>query len=309
LSGQGTSGASSAVSVSNYQELARQRLPHFLYVIWHSICRRRSLIICLAVCSTAQARSRESIYAFGDSYTDGGAGYIDGNGPTAVTYLAASLSIPFTYAGDPHSIGKGLNFAVSGAQTGKSDGVRMRPATAACGNNEGLLGRGMQTQVLDFTRRVQSGDVKFNAERTLFFLAGGLNDGELSTATTIANLEEEIREIYDAGGRYFAVALLPSRIPAFSAVSARLNPAIAEIPEDLRPSPRGAHIELSHWGEHFDRVIESHSTTVLQTQPNVAPEERCSARIRRRAQLPTGTFTSTMDTLPPRCSVLLRANC
>jgi phospholipase/lecithinase/hemolysin len=262
-----------AASIEDCRELACRRLPHFLYVIWNSICGWRCLIICLALCSAARARTWETLYAFGDSYTDSGAGYVDGNRPTAMVYLAASLSIPFTYAGDRNSTGKGLNFAVSGAQTGKSDGMRMRPATAACGINEGLLGRGMQTQVLDFSRRFQSGDVKFKAEKTLFFLAGGLNDAELPTAVTIANLEGEIRELYAAGARYFEVALLPTKIPSFSAVGARLNPAIAKIPEDLRPALPGAHIVVSHWGEYFDLVIEKPGDYGLKNTT-----DRCAGR-------------------------------
>ena len=47
------------------------------------------------------------LYVFGDSYSDSGAGYVDGNGPTAVVYLAQRLGIPFTYYGDPGSVEKG----------------------------------------------------------------------------------------------------------------------------------------------------------------------------------------------------------
>src|SRR5271169_272038 len=62
------------------------------------------------------------LYVFGDSYSDSGAGYVDGNGPTAVVYLAQRLGIPFTYNGDPASKGRGLNFAVSAASTGEGAG-------------------------------------------------------------------------------------------------------------------------------------------------------------------------------------------
>ena len=111
----------------------------------------------LLLCGYAHVRSWESLYAFGDSYSDSGAGYVDGNGPTAVVYLAAGLGIPLTYAGDPSAGGKSLNFAVSGAQTGLGDGVRIRPAEEKCGVGEVLVGRGMQTQVLDFARLVKAG--------------------------------------------------------------------------------------------------------------------------------------------------------
>jgi len=119
-----------------------------------------------------------------------------------------------------------------------------------------LLGRGIRNQVLDFTQQVKSGHLRFNPDRTLFFIAGGLNDGNLPTATTIANLEDEIRQLYDAGGRFFLVALLPTKIPAFSDVGVRLNPALSGIPEDLRLALPSAHLSISKWGEYFDQVME-----------------------------------------------------
>jgi phospholipase/lecithinase/hemolysin len=200
----------------------------------------------------------QALYAFGDSYTDSGAGYVDGNGPTSVVYLAQSLHIPFTHASDPASAGKSINFAVSGARTGKSDGIRIRPAAASsCGPpDEALMGRGMLTQVEDFARRVDAGKIRFDGARTLFFLAGGLNDRAWPTATTVDNIENQIRRLYAAGGRYFLVALLPTRIPAFSEVGKRLNPALARIPQALGPSLPHARIVTSRWGEYMDQVLQ-----------------------------------------------------
>ena len=164
----------------------------------------------------AQTRKWTALYAFGDSYTDSGAGYVDGNGPTAVVYLASRLGIAFTHAADPDASGKGLNFAVSGARTGSSDGVKMRLAASPCGVDEVLIRRGMRTQVADFARRVDAGSVRFDPETTLFFLAGGLNDGELPVEESIANIEDEIRTLHAKGARYFLVALLPVKIPEFA---------------------------------------------------------------------------------------------
>ena len=214
------------------------------------------LLLQLPVTCCAQAHNWEALYVFGDSCSDSGAGYLDGNGPTAVVYLAASLGIPFTHAGDPNASGKSLNFAVSGAQTGSAEGSPIKQKSTGRQFKEAFLGRGMRNQVLDFTQRVKSGAIRFNPDKTLFFLAGGLNDGELPTATTIANLEDEIRQLYNAGGRYFLVALLPTKIPAFSDVGVRLNPALRGIPENLRSALPGAHIGISKWGEYFDQVIE-----------------------------------------------------
>ena len=214
------------------------------------------LFASVAVCTHVQARTWEALYTFGDSYTDGGAGYVDGNGPSAVVYLAASLKIPFTYAGAANSSGKSLNFAVSDAKTGSSDGYRVRPAAAHCGNREARFGLSMRNQVLDFTQLVRSGAVRFKSETTLSFLAGGLNDSALPTATTVANLEDEIRQLYEAGGRYFLVALLPTKIASFSDVGLRLNPALARIPNDLRATLPQARVELSNWGSFHDNVME-----------------------------------------------------
>jgi phospholipase/lecithinase/hemolysin len=50
--------------------------------------------------------------------------------------------------------------------------------------------------------------------------------------------------------------VLPTKIPAFSAVGVRLNPALKGIPKDLRSALPEAHIGISKWGEYFDQVIE-----------------------------------------------------
>jgi uncharacterized protein len=215
------------------------------------------LLALLPVGSHAQSQRWESMYVFGDSYSDTGAGYVDGNGPTAVAYLAASLGIPFTYSGDPDAKDKSLNFAVSAGQTGSGEGSRIESKPTGPQFKEVLLGRGMRNQVLDFTRRVKLESIAFDPDKTLFFIAGGLNDGALPTTTTISNLEDEIRQLYSAGGRYFLVAVLPTKIPAFSAVGIRLNPALARIPQDMRSTLPDAHIEMSNWGRYFDEVMEN----------------------------------------------------
>jgi phospholipase/lecithinase/hemolysin len=179
-----------------------------------------SSLVLSASCAAADARSWSALYVFGDSYSDSGAGYVDGNGPTAVACLAARLGIPFTYAGDPQESGKSLNFAVSGARTGKGEGVKMRLAGTPCCSGEILIRRGMKDQVADFSRRVASGSLRFDPGTTLFFLAGGLNDHNIATETSVANLESEIRALHEAGGRYFWVALLPRKIPEFASVGA-----------------------------------------------------------------------------------------
>jgi phospholipase/lecithinase/hemolysin len=189
-----------------------------------------------------------SLYVFGDSYSDIGAGYVDGNGPTAVAYLADNLKIPFTYPGARNAAGKSLDFAVSGAPSGEAPGKRL---------GRSILGLGMANQVQDFAQRVRRGSIVFSPESTLFFLAGGLNDSHFSTETTIANLEGEVRTLHALGGKHFMIALLPEKIPAFSAVATRLNPSIAEIPATLSREMPDADIRVSNWGRYFDEVMSN----------------------------------------------------
>jgi cholinesterase len=190
------------------------------------------------------------MYVFGDSYSDIGAGYLDGNGPTAVAWLAQRLGFKLALPDDSAANSQSIDFAVSGAQTGKGSGHKVKDA---------LLGRGMIDQVDEFISRVESKAIAFHPDRTLFFLAGGLNDGKLPSAETVANLKGEIRKLYGAGARRFRIALLPTAIPAFSEVGLRLNPELERIPREIEPDVPGASVRLSHWGAFFDEVMRSPS--------------------------------------------------
>src|SRR5689334_24278618 len=95
-----------------------------------------SVILVMAACvraDGAQQRSSESaasareqpfsrMYVFGDSYSDTGAGYVDGNGRTAMGYLAQDLGLKLAVPNDPDANAESINFAVSGAQTGHGPG-------------------------------------------------------------------------------------------------------------------------------------------------------------------------------------------
>lgn len=187
------------------------------------------------------------LYVFGDSYSDIGEGYLDGNGPTSVAYLARQLGFQLLPSNDP-AAGKSLDFAISGAQSGSGAGHRIGKA---------LLSFGMRNQVDEFADRVHSRNIDFDPKTTLFFFAGGLNDRNLPTETTVSNLEGEIKTIYALGGRHFMVALLPTSIPDFTSVSTRLNPALAKIPAELTSQLPGAHVNLSHWGPFYDDVMSN----------------------------------------------------
>jgi phospholipase/lecithinase/hemolysin len=208
-----------------------------------------ALLAVSAAAGSAPEGAYNRMYVFGDSYSDSGAGYIDGNGPTAVVYLAQRLHLPFTFAGDPAATkDSGLNFAVSGAQTGEAAGRRFK-------NNE-LLGKGMKNQVADFTAMVHSGKVQFDAEKTVFYLLGGLNDGRLADGVTKENIEGEIEGLYALGGRHFRVALLPVKIPPFTEVGTRLNPQLTMIPDEERARHPDLDIRNSRWGAFYDEVLE-----------------------------------------------------
>jgi cholinesterase len=205
-------------------------------------------LVAVLVASGMAAAPVDRIYVFGDSYSDTGAGYLDGNGPTAVAYLAQRLGTPLALSNDPNPAGKSLNFAVSGARTDSGTGRRVKNA---------LLGLGMRNQVDDFAARVRSHAITFKPETTLFFVAGGLNDRNLTSETTVRDLKGEIKTLYDSGGRRFLIALLPTAIPSFSAVGQRLNPEIERLPGEIAAEIPGASISLSRWGLFFDEVMRN----------------------------------------------------
>jgi cholinesterase len=186
------------------------------------------------------------LYVFGDSYSDIGAGYIDGNGPTAVAYLGWQMGLQVASSRAANAAGKSLVFAVSGAGTGEGAGRQVK---------EALLGYGMMNQVRDFAARVKSGEITFDPQTTLFFLAGGLNDGRRETETTLASLRQELQILRELGGRHFTMALLPTKIPQFAAVGRRLNPAYEQFVRD-EAGAAGLDLWLNHWGAAFDEVME-----------------------------------------------------
>ena len=213
------------------------------------------LLLALAIVSPLVAQSAATsgpttrysqLYVFGDSYSDIGAGYIDGNGPTAVAYLGWLMGLQVASSKTVHAAGKSLVFAVSGAGTGEGAGDHVK---------EALLGYGMMNQVRDFAERVKSGEIAFDPQTTLFFLAGGLNDGQRETAFTLANLRQEVQILRELGGRHFTIARLPTKIPQFAAVGRRLNPAYEQFVRD-EAAAADLDLWLNRWGPAFDEVME-----------------------------------------------------
>ncbi len=192
-------------------------------------------------------RPYTNLFVFGDSYSDTGAGYVDGNGPTAVAYMAQRLGIPFTWYGAPDMKSKGINFAVSGARTGVGAGKRYEHGE--------LLSVGMINQVQEFADLLKARTISFDPAQTMFYLAGGLNDRNTPDGYTRTNLEAEIDTLYTLGARRFMVALLPVKIGDFDAVGRRLNPELARIPDEVRAKHPDIHVANSDWGPAFDQVI------------------------------------------------------
>ena len=192
-----------------------------------------------------QTTGYSRMYVFGDSYSDIGAGYIDGDGPTAVAYLGWLMGLDVASSTAANAGGRSLVFAVSGAGTGEGGGRQVKDA---------LLGYGMMNQVRDFAARVKSGEITFDPGKTLFFLAGGLNDGRRETATTLANLRQELQILRELGGRHFTIARLPTKIPQFAAVGLRLNPAYEQFVRE--EAGAGLDLWLNRWGAAFDEVLE-----------------------------------------------------
>ena len=141
---------------------------------------------------------------------------------------------------------KSLVFAVSGAGTGEGAGRQVK---------EARLGYGMMNQVRDFASRVKSGEITFDPQTTLFFLAGGLNDSKRETDSTLTNLRQEIQILRELGARHVTLAQLPTKIPQFAAVGIRLNPAYEQF---VRQETAAGDLDLwlNHWGAAFDEVMD-----------------------------------------------------
>lgn len=188
------------------------------------------------------------MYIFGDSYSDSGAGFVATNGPTALALLAGRLGGRLATPDTIGSRGDSVNFAVAGAGTGAENGRRVAGA---------LIGFGMRNQVGQFRRLVRRGRLTFDSDTAIFFIAGGLNDGRISTEQSAANLHLLVRQLHGAGARRFYLATLPQSIPKFAATARRLNPAYAELVRTLQAGFPDSQVLLSPWGAYFDEVMRS----------------------------------------------------
>ena len=116
----------------------------------------------------------------------------------------------------------------------------------------------MKNQIENFVQFSKMGIIpKIDPAETMFFFAGGLNDGSTPDGFTRTNIESEIETLYGLGARRFMVAILPTRIPQFAAAGTRLNPELEKIPNEERAKHPDIRIANSQWGAFFDEVITS----------------------------------------------------
>lgn len=103
-------------------------------------------------------------------------------------------------------------------------------------------------------------------------MAGGLNDSQLSTETTVDNLTRGIELLHELGARHIVLALLPSKIPVFADTAARLNTAYRQLVPQLR-ARFAADIRLSRWGEYYDDILDNPDLYGIQNT-----NSRCAGR-------------------------------
>ncbi|QNK02882.1 SGNH/GDSL hydrolase family protein [Dyella telluris] len=199
----------------------------------------------LAVAPARASADIQRLYVFGDSYSDMGAGFLAGNGPTSVAYLAKRLNLPLRHSREKDADEGSIDFAVAGAATGLNPGV----------NTNGLLLEvGMINQVQDFAARVRGKAITFDPDTTLFFIAGGLNDDKTPLDVSVANITRQITLLKSVGARHVVLALLPVKVPDFAEAAKRLNPAYEKLVPALR-GQLGIDIRLSQWGRYIDEII------------------------------------------------------
>jgi cholinesterase len=196
----------------------------------------------------ARAVDINDLFVFGDSYSDTGAYVKLTNGETAVWYLAQAYGITLdtSKTADPGT--NGVNFAQSGAR------VNVGPTPPA------TQPLSLTQQVAQFEAYVNSGDVVFNPNTSLFFLLGGLNDHNLVTAAqNNAATEQQVATLYSLGARVFEIALLPADIPGFTDSAANLNPGYESLVPELQKLFPDATFGLSNWGPDYDQILNNPS--------------------------------------------------
>lgn len=196
----------------------------------------------------ANALDFQSMYLFGDSYTDTGAYFPLTNGSTAAAYMAQSFGLDVVTSLEPAPGTRSVNFAESGARVAQGPNA---PATQP---------RSLTQQVAEFQTYLQTGALSFNPADSLFFLSGGLNDHVSPTAPIAAATFAQVATLYGLGARHFEIALLPSLVPAFADSAQSLNPVYQQIVPQMQAMYPDATVSLSNWGTYYDDILRSPQT-------------------------------------------------
>jgi hypothetical protein len=114
---------------------------------------------------------------------------------------------------------------------------------------------------------------------TLSSLAESLNDGRQPDGEVAANLEAEIRKVYEVGGRRFRVALLATEV--------------RRIPAEMRPDLTSAEIAMS--GSYFDDVLRDPRRYRIE---NTTDKVRRRGAVRR--ELPASLRSAVVRSELPR---------
>lgn len=206
---------------------------------------------CLVGASTpASAVVINDLFVFGDSYSDTGAfvPLVNPGGTTAVGYLAQNFGIDLTTSKNPDPGTDGVNFAESGAR------IFVGPKPPA------TQPRSLTQQVDEFKNYVDNGEVTFDPDSTLFFLAGGLNDHNKVTAKQVTEATtDQVSELYSLGARIFEITLLPQDVPAFTDSALNINPVYETLVPELQKDFPSATFALSNWGPDYDNIITNPS--------------------------------------------------
>jgi cholinesterase len=206
------------------------------------------LLAAMTASTPASAVVINDLFVFGDSYSDTGAfvPLVNPGGTTWAGYLAKDFGIDLTTSKNPDPGTDGVNFAESGARVGPIPPPTKQP-------------RSLTQQVGEFQNYVDNGEVTFNPDSTLFFLAGGLNDHKTDSGQIDAQTTAQVATLYSLGARIFEIALLPQDVPAFTDSALNLNPGYEALVPELQAEFPDATIELSNWGPDYDDILTNPS--------------------------------------------------
>ena len=117
-----------------------------------------------------------------------------------------------------------------------------------------MLGFGMKNQVANFVAFTKTKDIPpIDAENTLFFFAGGLNDRGKPDGFTRTNIEAEIDTLYGPRRETIHGGAAAVEDPgSFQTAGTAFNPELAKIPDEEKAKHPDIRIANSNWGGFLD---------------------------------------------------------